>query len=77
MDATDDTEVVLPHDITLGSSRHPSEKEIQNMASNLGIDLKIYPQMVDLVVKAIKQPIPDNWAYLKNSSKFCCIDMEN
>ena len=40
------------------------------MAKNLGIDLSEYPQLIDLVIKAIKEPIPPNWAYLKNSSKF-------
>lgn len=37
------------------------------MSENLGIDLNKYPSMLDLVVKAIKEPIPDNWGFIKNS----------
>lgn len=37
------------------------------MAEDLGIDLKQYPQMIDLVIKAINEPIPSNWGLVKNS----------
>lgn len=33
--------------------------------------------MVDLVIKAIKEPIPTNWGFIKNSkNEKYCIDLE-
>lgn len=55
----------------------PQNKEIENMAISLGIDLENYPQLRDLVIKAIRKPLPDNWGYLKNrKGEVFCIDLE-
>lgn len=47
------------------------------MATSLGIDLQNYPQLKDLVIKAIRKPLPENWGYLKNrKGEVFCIDLE-
>ncbi len=38
----------------------PDEKDIEEMALNLDIDLEKNPHLKDLVIKAIKEPLPEN-----------------
>lgn len=46
------------------------------MAKNLGIDLEIYPQLREQVIKAIKDPIPDDVGFVKTSkNEILCINL--
>lgn len=56
------TEVVFDE---LDSSYIPSEGEIDNMAINLGMDLDENPEYRSIVVRAIREPLPPNYCYLR------------
>ena len=61
----DGTEVVFDE---LDSNYFPSDDEIEEMADNLGVNLDIHPEYRSIVVRAIREPLPSRYCYLKTKS---------